>query len=336
MEEELLVGVSACILGQEVRYNGGHKLDRFVRDQLGQHVRFVAVCPEVEVGLGVPRPTLRLVRGADHTTHIVSPNTGLDWTEAFSAYTKRKVEELAAQPLIGFVLQSASPSCGVFGVKVFPPPPSDEEGTSGKTKASGMPRRDGRGLFAAALLERLPDLPVAEDAQLREPRQRENFVARIFAYRRLQQLFRPRWRLGDLVRQHGREKLLLLAHDGAAYRKLGQLVAGAKGLPRAELARSYRQLFTGALEKIATPRKVTTVLERIVGQLRKVLQDGDRVELLAEIARYRSGLVPLVVPLTLIRHYLRRHATTHPNLAQLAQQTFLDPHPRELLLRNHV
>lgn len=336
MEEELLVGVSACILGQEVRYNGGHKLDRFVRDQLGQHVRFVAVCPEVDVGLGVPRPTLRLIQaGEGEAVRIVTPSTGKDWTGAFDDYTKRKVEELAALPLIGFVLQSGSPSCGVFGVKVFPPPPPvDPDG--GKPKASGMPRRDGRGLFAAALLDRLPDLPVAEDAQLREPRQRENFVARIFAYRRLQLLFRPRWRLGDLVMQHGREKLLLLAHDGAAYRKLGQLVAGGKALPREELAQSYRQLFTNALKKMATPRKVTTVLERIVGQLRKVLEDGDRVELLAELGRYRSGLVPLVVPLTLIRHYLRRHTEAHPHLEQLAQQTFLDPHPRELLLRNHV
>ena len=335
MEQELLVGVSACILGQEVRYNGGHKLDRFVRDQLGQHVRFVAVCPEVDVGLGVPRPTLRLIQASGDAVRIVMPSTGQDWTGAFDDYTKRKVEELAAQPLIGFVLQSGSPSCGVFGVKVFPPPPPDD-GAGGKAKASGMPRRNGRGLFAAALLDRLPDLPVVEDAQLREPRQRENFVARIFAYRRLQQLFRPRWRLGDLVAQHGREKLLLLAHDGAAYRKLGQLVAGGKALPREELARSYRQLFTRAFEKMATPRKVTTVLERIVGQLRKVLEDGDLIELLAEIGSYRSGLVPLIVPLTLIRHYLRRHVEAHPHLAQLAQQTFLDPHPRELLLRNHV
>ncbi|MBK8481703.1 MAG: DUF1722 domain-containing protein [Proteobacteria bacterium] len=316
--DEIRLGISACILGQEVRYNGGHKLDRFLRDTLGAFVRFVPVCPEVEIGLGVPRETLRLERSAAaEVPRLVAKRSGSDHTAAMVAFARAKARELGAAELCGFILQKGSPSCGMERVRVY--------------GAGGVPQRQGRGLFAQVLMETLPELPVEEDGRLNDPRLRENFIERIFAYRRLRRLFQPRWTRGELVAFHSREKLLLLAHDRPSYEQLGRLVAAAKATERKALAEQYRSLFLGGLARIATTRKQTNVLQHVAGHLREVLDEAGRSELHELIEHYHRGWVPLVVPLTLIRHHVRRHA-----LAYLAQQSYLDPHPRELMLRNHV
>jgi uncharacterized protein YbgA (DUF1722 family) len=191
--------------------------------------------------------------------------------------------------------------------------------------------RDGRGLFAEALLERLPLLPVEEEGRLCDPRLRENFIERVFAYRRLKDLFGSRWSIGALVRFHTAHKMALLAHSTTAYQELGRLVARAAELPRAELRERYEALFMGTLSLPATTRRHTNVLSHMAGHLKDKLDPASRQELAASIEEYRQGLVPLVVPLTLIGHYVRVH-----RIEYLAGQTYLQPHPRELMLRNHV
>lgn len=320
--DEIRIGISSCILGNEVRYNGGHKLDRFIRDTLGSYVSFVPVCPEVELGLGVPRETLRLARPGKRGARqlrLVAPKSGSDHTRDMLDYARTRCDELSELELCGFIVQKGSPSCGMERVRVYPKP----EG--------GSPVRDGRGLFTQVVLDRWPHMPVEEDGRLNDPLLRDSFIVRIFAYRRLRSLFQPRWRIGDLVAFHAREKLLLLAYDRAAHTQLGRMVAQAKDIPRTQLKSEYMTTFLTGLRKRGTRRKHTNVLQHMTGHFKKLLDEPDRRELRELVDAYRRGLLPLVVPITLMRHHVRRHDVTY-----LAQQSYLDPHPRELMLRNHV
>lgn len=310
------IGVSACLLGSEVRYDGGHKRDGFLVETFGRYVQWVSVCPEVELGLGIPRPTLRLEASAD-AVRLVMPKTGADHTDAMRRYAEQRVAKLRAAGLCGFVLKKGSPSCGMERVKVY--------------AAAGMPRRNGRGLFAEALVQALPLLPIEEEGRLNDPRLRDNFVERVFAYRRLRQLFEARWSIGDLVAFHTAHKLQLLAHVPKAYESLGRLVAVAKRMSRTELREQYETGFMDALAVIATPRRHVNVLQHMAGYFRDKLDGDARQELASVIEDYRRELVPLVVPMTLIRHHVRRFAVSY-----LEGQTYLQPHPKELMLRNHV
>jgi uncharacterized protein YbgA (DUF1722 family)/uncharacterized protein YbbK (DUF523 family) len=316
-QESIRIGISACIVGQEVRFNGGHKLDRFIRDTLGEYVEFVTVCPEVDIGLGVPRETLRLVRGKGTQPLLIAPKSGKAHTTKMLTYARAKVVELGKLDLCGFIVQKGSPSCGMERVKIYP------------AKEGGTPTRDGRGLFAQVLMEKLPLLPVEEDGRLNDPLLRENFIERVFAYRRLRRLFAGRWTIGQLVAFHSNEKLLLMAHSG--YRPLGQLVAKAKQLPKAEVKDEYQRLFLNALSSKTTVKKHVNVLQHIAGYFKKPLDDDSRAEVHDLIDAYRNRLVPLVVPITLMKHHIR-----HLGLDYLESQTYLSPHPRELMLRNHV
>ena len=311
------IGISACILGQEVRYNGGHKLNGFIRDTLGAFVEFVAVCPEVEIGLGVPRETLQLVGAKGQVASLAAPKSGFDHTKKMLSYARRKTAELGKLNLCGFIVQKGSPSCGMERVKVYP------------TAAGGMPRRDGRGLFTRVLMDQLPFLPVEEGDRLSDPLLRENFIERVFAYQRLQSLFTGRWTIGKLVDFHAREKLLLMAHS--SYRPLGQLVAKAQSLPRREVKQRYQELFLNALARRTTVKKHVNVLQHVAGYFRDQLDDISRNEVHELIEDYRCKLVPLIVPITLMRHHTRVLG-----LDYLAKQSYLSPHPRELMLRNHV
>jgi uncharacterized protein YbgA (DUF1722 family)/uncharacterized protein YbbK (DUF523 family) len=312
----LRLGISSCLLGEQVRYDGGHKRDAFLVETLGPYVEWVPVCPEVEMGLGTPRDTLRLVRIGEEV-RMIMPKTGADHTEGMRSFAKRRVRQLAQQDLCGYILKKGSPSCGMERVRVF--------------DAGGAPAKSGRGLFAEALLERFPSLPVEEEGRLADPRLRENFIERVFAYHRLRSLFAGKWKLGDLVRFHTAHKLLLMAHSPRMYEDLGRLVAKARALPRASLSARYEAEFMGALRVIATPKWHANVLQHMTGYFRNQLDGDSRQELLALIEDHRKGLVPLVVPLTLIRHYVRKF-----QVAYLEGQVYLQPHPKELMLRNHV
>lgn len=310
------IGVSACLLGEQVRYDGGHKRDPYLVETLGPYVEWVPVCPEVEMGLGTPRDTLRLVRIGEET-RMVMPKTGADHTEGMRSFAQRRVRELASPGLCGYILKKGSPSCGMERVRVF--------------DAQGVPAKSGRGLFAEALLERSPHLPVEEEGRLADPRLRENFIERVFAYYRLRSFLGGKWKRGDVVRFHTAHKLLLMAHSPKAYQNLGRLVAIAQTLPRSTFRVGYEKEFMAALRVIATPRRHANVLQHMAGYLRKQLDDDSRHELLALIEDYRKGLVPLVVPLTLICHHVRRL-----QIKYLQGQVYLEPHPKELMLRNHV
>ena len=311
------LGISACLLGEQVRFDGGHKRDPFLVEILSPYVSWVRVCPEVEVGMGTPRETLRLERGDDGAIRMVTTRTGIDHTQAMSVWARKRLTELEREQLSGYVLKKDSPSCGMERVKVF--------------GGSGMPQRTGRGIFADALLQRFPNLPVEEEGRLSDPRLRENFIERVFAYRRLRRFFAGRWSIGGLVEFHTSHKMALLSHSTAGYHELGRLVASAADMPRAEFRAAYESGFMHTLTMVATTRRHTNVLMHMAGHLKKQLDGLSRQELAATIDEYRRGLVPLVVPITLLRHHARLHETSY-----LLGQSYLEPHPRELMLRNRV
>ncbi len=315
-EATIRVGISSCLLGQEVRWDGGHKRDRFLTDELAPYVEWVAVCPEVEIGMGTPRETVQLVR-AQGELHMLGTRSRRDWTHTMQAYAVRRVRALEQLDLCGYVMKKDSPSCGMERVKV--------------RDANGMAKRDGRGLFAEALLTAIPALPVEEEGRLNDPVLRENWIERVFAYRRLRSLFGSHFSIGRLVAFHTAHKLQLLAHSTEAYRRLGRLVAGAKKLERAELRERYETGFMEALAERATPRRQVNVLQHCLGYFKDCLDPKTRAALAAQVADYQKGLVPLVVPVTMIRHYVDQLGIEY-----LTGQVYLEPHPKELMLRNHV
>jgi uncharacterized protein YbgA (DUF1722 family)/uncharacterized protein YbbK (DUF523 family) len=310
------IGVSSCLLGAQVRFDGGHKRDAFLVDQLGPFVEWVPVCPELELGLGVPRETIHLVRRADDV-RLVGSRSGEDHTDAMRRFAVRRARELARHELCGYVLKKSSPSCGLERVAI--------------RSEHGMPEKKGRGVFAAALLDAWPALPVEEEGRLGDARLRENWIERVFAYRRLRSFFASRWSVGSLVRFHTAHKLQLMAHSPKHYAELGRLVAGARDLPRAEVRERYEAEFMEALRVIATPRRHVNVLEHVLGHFKRLLDVADRRELAALVQDYGRGLVPLVVPITLVRHHVARLGVEY-----LAGQVYLEPHPKELMLRNRV
>jgi uncharacterized protein YbgA (DUF1722 family)/uncharacterized protein YbbK (DUF523 family) len=317
MNDPIRIGVSTCLLGEPVRYDGGHKRDAFLVETFGRFVEWVPVCPEVEAGFGTPRESMRLVRDGDGL-RLVTFKTGTDYTQVMQRFAAKRVAALEQHDLCGYVLKKDSPSCGMERVKVYP-------------RGGAMPSRTGRGLFAAALLEGHPSLPVEEEGRLNDPVLRENFIERVFAYRRLRDLFRSRWRAGDVVAFHGAHKLQLLSHSPKIQAEMGRLVAQVKRIARAELRDRYEHGFMSALCVVATRARHTNVLQHMIGYFRRDLDAPSRQELVSLIDDYRAGLVPLVVPLTLIRHHVVRL-----DVPTLKGQTYLEPHPRELMLRNHV
>jgi uncharacterized protein YbgA (DUF1722 family)/uncharacterized protein YbbK (DUF523 family) len=316
MTRPVRVGISACLLGEEVRFDGGHKRDSFLTETFGTFVEWVPVCPEVECGFGTPREPMRLVRNGSGV-RLVTVKTAVDLTPPMESYATRRAAELAKENLSGFVLKKNSPSCGLERVKVY--------------GGRGAPEKSGRGLFAEALVGRLPNLPVEEEGRLSDPKLRDNFVERVFAYWRLRGLFGGRWTLGALVAFHTAHKLILMAHAPEAYRRLGRLVAGGRELTRGELEREYTDGFMRALAVIATRRRQTNVLQHMAGYFKDRLDGDSKRELGTAIEDYRRGLVPLVVPITLLRHHVRVHGVSY-----LEGQRYLEPHPKELMLRNHV
>jgi uncharacterized protein YbgA (DUF1722 family) len=248
---------------------------------------------------------------------LLTVKTGVDRTNRVLRYAEQRVSELSTQNLSGFVLKKDSPSCGMARVKIY--------------GSGGVPIRSGRGLFAATLADRCPNLPIEEEGRLCDPQLRDNFVERVFAYGRLRALFGGPWNHGALVRFHTAHKLTVMAHSPAAYRELGRLVAHGASLDRQDLKRQYSQAFMAALSIVATRRRHANALQHMVGYFKDRLDRESKAELVGAIDDYIREFVPLVVPITLIRHHVRAH-----NVGYLAGQAYLEPHPKELMLRNHV
>jgi len=315
-EPAVRLGVSSCLLGANVRFDGGHKRDRFLTDVLARYVEWVPVCPELESGMGVPRESVRL-EGDVAAPRMVGTRSGTDHTSAMRRWAAGRVRALAALDLSGYVFKKDSPSCGMERVRVYP-------------DRGRMPSRRGRGLFAAALMDALPLLPVEEEGRLNDPVLRENFIERIFCYRRWRALLAAPTR-GGVVAFHTAHKFLVLAHSPRSYAALGRLVGDSKGVRGAALARRYGEELMRALATPATVARHVNVLQHLAGFCREHLGAAERQELASIIDDYRRGLVPLVVPLTLLRHHVERH-----DVAYVRGQVYLAPHPKELMLRNHV
>jgi uncharacterized protein YbgA (DUF1722 family)/uncharacterized protein YbbK (DUF523 family) len=310
------VGVSACLLGEKVRYDGGHKHNHLLTDLLGRWFEYVPVCPEVEIGLGTPRETIRLEQHPGGV-RLVAPKSGADLTERMTTWAQRRVAGLAALDLSGYVLKKDSPSCGMERVRLY------DHGNASRT---------GRGLFAAVLLEREPALPVEEEGRLADAGLRENFVSRVFAYQRWRDLVRSGLTRARLFRFHELHKYQLMAHSQAGMRRLGHLLGSApRGVPVRALAATYLTDFTAVMQRVPTRRNHTNVLQHLAGYVSEGLDAGDRAELAETIRRYRAGHLPLIVPVTLLRHHVRRLETPY-----LLDQVYLSPHPDELMLLNQV
>lgn len=316
LSDPIKLGISSCLLGHAVRYDGGHQLDRYLRDTLGQFVQFVPVCPETECGLPIPREAMRLT-GAIDAPRLITRNSGIDHTERMLTWVRKRLAELDLEQLCGFIFKKNSPSSGWLRVKVY--------------NAKGQPVPKGSGLFAGAFHKRFPLIPVEEEGRLHDPRLRENFIERIFALKRWRNCLSGGQGLGRLVDFHSREKLLLLSHSPTHYRQMGRLVAGGKGRQTSELYREYEEMFLTALQLKTTVAKNVNVLQHIMGYFKKQLDRGEKQELLEILGQYRSGFLPLVVPITLVNHYVRKYGQSY-----LARQTYLSPHPVALQLRNHV
>lgn len=309
------IGVSQCLLGAEVRFDAGHKRDRYVVEVLGDYFEYVPVCPEVGVGMSVPRPPIRLVQVGDRVRVLGVRDPTLDVTDALDGYYDTVRDRFDA--VRGFILKRASPSCGMERVKIY-----DERGV---TQAHGA------GAFARALMADRPNLPVEEEGRLNDPVLRENFLTRVFAYDRWRALRASGPSVADLQGFHGAHKLLLMAHNQAAYRRLGQRVAASTPTNLAETLHTYEAEFMAALTRKADPGRHANVLQHLLGYLKRDLDAGDRAEMVEVIDRYRRRELPLVVPITLLRHHFRRHPNDY-----VARQIYLTPHPDELMLRNRV
>jgi uncharacterized protein YbgA (DUF1722 family)/uncharacterized protein YbbK (DUF523 family) len=314
--EKIRLGISACLLGQNVRWNGGHALDRFLAFTLGKYVEYVPVCPEVECGFGIPRDTFRLI-GDPQDPRLVIPRTGADHTERMRAWARKRVAELEKEDLCGFIFKSDSPSSGMERVKVY-----DEK---------GMPRKIGTGIFARIFMEHFPLTPAEEEGRLHDPALRENFIEQIFACKRYCDAMDGSGPAGRLVDFHTRNKLLLMAHSQKHLKEMGALVARAKEIKPTELTERYRTLLMDAMALKPTAAKHENVLLHILGYFKKNLTPDEKQELLEVIRQFKRGLIPLIVPVTLLGHYVRKYDQPY-----LKEQTYLHPHPAELMLRNHV
>jgi uncharacterized protein YbgA (DUF1722 family)/uncharacterized protein YbbK (DUF523 family) len=311
--EKIKLGISTCLLGEKVRYDGGHKWDHFLTDTLGQYVEYVPVCPEVECGFGIPREPFRLV-GDFQRPHLVTSRTNHDHTERMLQWAKRRVMELKRENLCGFIFKSGSPSSGMERVKVY--------------DANGIPAKNGVGIFARVFMEHFPLLPVEDDGRLKDPKIRENFIERIFTL--------ERWRrvgegMRNLIAFHTQHKLLILSHSPKHYQMMGRLVAWSKEIPWKDVVKEYERLLLEALSLKTTAKKNANVLQHVMGYFKGELSADEKKELQEIIDLYRQGTVPLIVPITLLNHYVRKYDQPY-----LKDQCYLHPHPIELQLRNHV
>ena len=316
MEGTFRIGISSCLLGNEVRWNAGHKLDKYLTRTLGKFVEYVPVCPEVEVGLGTPRESMRLV-GDPENPRLITFKSKTDHTDRMLTWAKKRVKELEKEDLCGFIFKSDSPSSGMIRVKVY--------------NDKGMPHKVGIGIFARAYMEHFPLIPVEDDGRLNDPLIRENFMLQIFTMQRWRENLAVRRSMGSLVDFHTRNKLLILSHSQKHYRLMGKLVADGKKMPIKALYDQYQQILMEALKLKTTIKKHTNVMQHLMGYFKKQLTPDEKQELLEVFEHYRKELVPLLVPITLINHYVRKY-----DQAYLKQQTYLNPHPLELKLRTHV
>lgn len=315
MNEKPLVGISKCLLGFGVRYDGGHKLDHYIRDVFGKYVEFIPVCPEVECGMSVPREAMHLTDESGEI-RLKTQRTGIDLSEQMISWTKKKIRELTTSSLCGYILKAKSPSCGLSRVKVY---------------KKGVIEKSDRGVFANHLISSFPLLPIEDEGRLHDSEIRENFIERVFIVHRWHRLLEEKKILSNLMTFHAQHKYLIMSHSPKLLKELGALIATAKKTNTSKVYQNYYSRLCDALSLIATVSKSTNVLMHISGYFRNNLTPDEKAELLEIIDNYHNHLVPLIVPVTLINHYVRKYQPVY-----LEHQYYLHPHPMELMLRNHV
>ena len=309
------IGISACLLGEKVRYNGQHQHDRFLTETLGKYVDYVPVCPEVECGLPIPRPAMRLVGDPD-SPRLMTSATGVDLTDKMMKWVPGRLKELENADLDGFIFKARSPSSGMERVKVY----NGRGGMAGRAP----------GMFAKAFMEDFPLLPVEDDGRLHDPNLRENFIERIFTLTRYREAIRTGSPARGLVAFHSQNKLLIMSHSPSLTTEMGRIVAGAGKSGKAAYSQ-YEELLLRAIKLNATIPKHVNVLEHIMGYFKKILTSEEKRELLEIISSFRQTHVPLIVPVTILSHYSRKY-----EIKYLTEQYYLHPHPLELKLRNHA
>jgi len=314
--EKIKIGVSSCLHGEQVSYDAGHQLDRYITDTLGLYFEWEPVCPEVEYGLPIPREPMRLV-GDPNSPRLKTIRTGVDHTEGMLKWAEKRLGELEKKELCGFIFKSRSPSSGMEGVKVY--------------TVSGMPSQRGVGIFGRAFKQKFPVTPVIDDGRLHDPGLRENFIERVFVYSRWKEFIERGGLIRDLLAFHTEHKLLILSHSPKHFSALGQLVAKSKQYKPEDLKVEYIRLLMEGLRLIATVKKNTNVLQHIIGYFKNRLSSDDKKELLEVIENYHKGYLPLIVPVLLVRHYVWKFDEPY-----LKRQYYLNPHPMELMLRNHA
>lgn len=313
---KIKVGISSCLLGQEVRFDGGHKHSRLCTETLAPYFDFVSECPEVGIGLSVPRKAIRLIGNSDAPRAVASHDSSLDYTEELIAFGEQKAKQ--HDQICGYIFMKNSPSCGLFRVKVY--------------ADNGYPdKQGGRGLYARAFTDAHPFLPVEESGRLADPPLRENFIARVFAYHNWQQIVADGLTYQAILDFHVRYKYCLMAHSPTDYITLGHLLANAGKSEPNQLGERYFAALMTTLSLIATRKTHTNVLMHLQGYLKKVLSASEKQELAKIIDQYRIKQVPLIVPITLLKH----HFANHPD-PYISKQAYLQPYPEDLSLRNAI
>lgn len=312
--DKIKVGISSCLLGQEVRYNGGHKHSELCTKELAQYFEFVATCPELGAGLGVPRPAIRLIGDPNVPRAVRSDDTGYDVTDKLQQFAEQRIPHL--HDLCGYIFIKNSPSCGLFRVKVY--------------QDNGYPHQQpGRGVFAAALTQAMPLLPVEEDGRLQDPVLRENFITRVFAWHNWHELLKQGLTPAALINFHSRYKYTVMAHSPQEYQALGRMLADAGKHDPQILGAEYFTRLMQSLQQLATRKTHTNVLMHLQGYLKQKLEAKEKEHMTAVIDQYRKGILPLVVPVTLLRHHFHQHHDPY-----IERQSYLQPYPDELRLRN--
>lgn len=317
ISDKIRLGVSSCLLGMQVRWNGAHSRESYLEQIISKYVSWTSICPEVEIGMGVPREPIRLVGKSDSEIRLVGTKSENDYTDLMQTWAQKQAKELINVGLDGYIFKKDSPSCGISRVKVY--------------RDQSLPIRDGIGLYARNIIDVLPSLPVEDEGRLKNPKIREHFFQRVFAYHRWQVFRYSNPKLKDLINFHGEHKLTLMAHNPKGQKELGRFVA-QMGTNNEDAFDSYGIQFMKALESRATPGRHVNVLTHLMGFIKKSLSQDDRNEFLHLLNQYKHGLIPLIVPHTMIKHYLRKHDVSD----WVVNQTYLNPYPEEFCLQNEI
>ena len=312
---KITIGVSACLLGREVRFDGGHKRSRFITDSLARYFELSAFCPEVAIGMGTPRQPIRLTGDVGNPQAVGVKTPELNVTQPLRDYGEKTAGDI--HDLCGFIFKKDSPSCGMERVKVY--------------NDKGMAERTGTGLFAREIMKAHPLLPVEEEGRLNDADLRDNFITRVYVYARWKALINAGLSKSGLLEFHTGHKYLVMSHSPVRYRGLGQMLSDLTRASLADIADSYIASLMQTLSIPATRKRHTNVLQHLLGYLKNTLDSAHRTDLNETIDAYRRGEYPLVVPIRLLQHHFSMHP--HP---YIRQQVYLDPHPQALLLRNNL